>query len=59
MGAGISGGGHMGPTSLPGPARGVVGPPGLVVHSRIPLTSSLSQNFSKTPEKIILEFHGI
>ena len=38
---------------------GVPAPPGLVAHWCIPLTSSPSQNFSKIPEKIILDFHGI
>ena len=59
MGAGISGGGHVGPTSLVGAARGVPTPLGLVAHSCIPLTSSPSQNFSKIPEKIILDFQDI
>ena len=49
----------MGPTSLVGAARGVPAPPGLVAHWCIPLTSSLSQNFSKIPEKIILDFQDV
>ena len=49
----------MGPTSLGGAARGVPTPQGLVAHWCSPQTSSLSQNFSKNPKKIILDFHGI
>ena len=60
MGAGISGGGPCGAQK---PARrgqgGVPAPPGLVAHWCIPLTSSPSQNYSKIPEKIILDFQGI
>ena len=49
----------MGPTSLGGVARGVPAPQGLVAHWCSPQTSSLSQNFSKIPEKIILDFQDI
>ena len=49
----------MGPTSLGGAARGVPAPLGLVSHWCGPETSFLSQNFSKIPEKIIIDFHGI
>ncbi len=59
MGARMSGGVHVGPTSQVGAARGVPAPPGLVAHSCSLLTSSPSQNFSKIPEKIILDFQDV
>ena len=49
----------MGPTSLGGVARGVLAPLGLVAHSCGPQTDSLSQYFSKIPEKIILDFQDV
>ena len=59
MGARMSGGVHVDPTSQVGAARVVPAPPGLVAHWCSPQTSSSSRYFSKIPEKIILDFHGI
>ena len=59
MGARMSGGGARGPHKFGRRGQGVPAPPGLVAHWCIPVTSSPSQNFSKIPEKIILDFHGI
>ena len=56
MGARISGGGHVGPTSQVGASRGVPVPPGLVAHWCSPETSSSSHYFSKIPEKSYLIF---
>ena len=59
MGARMSGGVHVGPTSQVGATRGVLAPPGLVARSCSPQTSSSSQYFSKIPEKIILDFQDV
>ena len=49
----------MGPTSLGGAARGCPHLKGLWPIGAAPETSSLSQYFSKNPEKIILDFQDV
>ena len=58
MGAGMSGGGPCGPHKLGSRHQGAAAT-GLVAHWCGPQTSSLSQNFSKIPEKIILDFQDV
>ena len=56
MRARMSGGGARGPHKPGRRGQGVPTPPGLVAHWCSPQTNSFSQNFSKIPEKIILNF---
>ena len=59
MRARMSGGGACGPHKPGWRDQGVPAPQGLVAHWCGPQTSSLSQNFSKIPEKIILDFQDV
>ena len=56
MRARMSGGGACGPHKPGWRGQGVPAPLGLVAHTQ---TNSVSQNFSKIPEKIILDFQDV
>ena len=59
VGAGISGGGHRGPTRQGARSVGVGAPWTLVARCLLPLLCSQCQIFSNIPEKIIFKFQGI